>query len=99
MNLEDIFTLVQLWKVHVDDAVETPGAHQGAVQNICTVGGRHDDHVFVGAEPVHLGQELVQGIFALIVSSGEVVLATGTANGVDLIDENDTWRFFFRLFE
>ena len=61
---------------------------QGAVmpvQNIGTVGCRHDNHAF---RTVHFNQHLVEGLFALIVTSTQTG-ATVSSNRIELVDEDD----------
>ena len=53
-----------------------------------TSGGGHHDDAFVGGEAVHFHQQLVQGLFALVVTAAQARAAMA-AHGVDLIDEHD----------
>ena len=89
MNQEDSFTLVQTWEIYVDFSVETTRTKQGAVEHVYTVGGCQDDDTAVGAESVHLGKEGVQGILTFIIATHSWVFASGTAHGINLIDEDD----------
>src|SRR5699024_8426963 len=76
--------------------VETAWAQQRRVQNIRAVRRSDQDNTFAVAEAVHLYQQLVEGLLALIVSttgSGST-LAT---NRVDLVDEDDTRPIFLSL--
>ena len=68
--------------------VEAARTQQGVVQDVRAVGGRHDDDALVVAEAVHLHQQLVEGLLALVVSAAEAA-ASLTADGVDLVDEDD----------
>src|SRR2546426_935554 len=47
--------------------VEATRAEQGRIEDIRTVGRRHQDDAFVRFEAVHLNQQLIQGLFALVV--------------------------------
>ncbi len=49
-------------------------------------------------EAVHLHEELVQRLLALVVSAAEARAAVA-ADGVDLVDEDDAGRAFLGLFE
>lgn len=63
-----------------------------------TVGCSHQDHAFVGFETIHLDKELVERLFAFIVTAAK----TGTtmaAHSVDFIDEDDARCVLFALFE
>src|SRR4029453_12845740 len=57
----------------VDDdlPVEPPGAEQRRIQDLGSVRGRHDDDALGRVEAVHLDQELVQRLLALVVPPDE----------------------------
>ena len=67
MHFKNGPALGQVRHVHVNLAVKAPCTHEGLVQNIRTVGRREDDDSAVGAEAVHLGEELVEGVFPFVV--------------------------------
>ena len=79
--------------------VKSSGTQQSRVEHVGTVGSSKDDNTAVRAETVHLGQQLVERRFALVVTAGHYVLATRTAYGIDLVDKDDTRRFLLRLAE
>ena len=89
MNLEDGLALVDIGQVHMYLSVEASGTQQGLVQDVGAVGGSQDDDAAVGAEAVHLGQQLVQGALALVVAPHHRVAGTGAAHGINLVDEDD----------
>src|ERR671912_209416 len=70
-------------------AVEAARAQQGRVEDLGPVGGAQHDHVLGAGEAVHLGQDLVQGLFALVVAADAEGPAAGPADGVQLVDEDD----------
>ena len=88
MDFQDGLAAVDIRPVHQDLPVETSRAEQGRVQDLRAVGGGHDDDPFVGFESVHLHQELIEGLFPLIVSAHDVD-PPGLAQGIQFIDEND----------
>ena len=57
------------------------------------VGGGDEDDALALAEPVHLDQQLVEGLFALVVTAAQASAAL-PADGVDLVDEDDAREFF-----
>src|SRR6202041_2464351 len=59
--------------------------------------GDEDDAV-VGLEAVHLDEELVEGLLALVVSAAEACAAV-TADRVDLVDEDDAGGVLLALLE
>ena len=78
--------------------VKTAGAQQRRVEDVGTVrrGDRND--AFVGAEAVHFYKQLVQRLFAFIVTAAETCAALA-AYGVDFVDEDDARRVFLSLGE
>jgi hypothetical protein len=79
-------------------AVETSGAQQRWIEDVRPVGGAHYDEAAVAAEPVHLDQDLVERLLALIVALTNPGTAL-TPGGVELVDEDDRGRRFARLAE
>src|SRR6186713_825981 len=98
MDFEDGFAAFQIRLVDGDLAVETTGTQQGRIQNIRAVGGSQYDNTAVSSKTIHFHQQLVQGAFPFIIAH-DGVLASCTADGVDLIDEDDTGRLLTCLFE
>ena len=90
------------WRVHLEDAVatdhvggldgdlpvEAARAQQGRVEDVGAVGRRDEDDVGLDVEAVHLDEQLVEGLLALVVAAAEAG-ATVPADGVDLVDEDD----------
>ena len=68
-------------------AVEASRSQQGGVEDLGPVGGGDDDDARARFESVHLRQELVEGLLALVV--GHDGPAPALADGVDLVDEDD----------
>ena len=57
------------------------------------------DHAFGAGEAVHLGEDLVEGLLALVVAAEDARAAAGPADGVDLVDEDDRRGDLARLVE
>ena len=86
-------------RVRNDDLpVETAGTQQRRIEHVGTVGRRDDDDAFVGFKAVHLDEQLVERLFALVVAAAETG-ATMAADGVDFVDEDDARRVLLRLLE
>src|SRR6185437_4275992 len=98
MDLEDGFAAFQIGFVNGDLAVETAGTQQGSVQYVGAVGGGQHDDAAVAAEAVHFHKQLVEGAFPFVVAH-DGVLTTGTADGVDLVDEDHAGGLFPGLLE
>ena len=67
MHLEDLRPALAVGPIDGDLAVEAPGAQQRRVEDVGPVGGRDHDDVVLRLEPVHLDQELVERLLALVV--------------------------------
>ena len=80
--------LARLGERHDDLAVEAAGTQQGRIEDVGTVGGRHDDDALGGLEAVHLGEHLVERLLTLVVTATEAGAALA-ADRVDLVDEDD----------
>jgi hypothetical protein len=75
-----------------------PGRSSAGIEHIGPVGGGDDDDALVGLKAVHLDQQLVQRLLALVVRIAEAVAAMA-ADRVDFVDEDDARRVLLGLFE
>ena len=75
-----------------------PGRSKRGIEHVRPVGGRDHDHIRAAVEPVHLDQDLVERLLALVVTAAEPGAALAT-DRVDLIDEDDARRAFLGLIE
>ena len=89
MHLEDLLALLDIGQAHLDLTIEASGTHQRLIQNIGSVRSRQDDHAGIGLEAVHLRKQLVERIFTFVVARESGILATGTTDGVDLVDKDN----------
>ena len=69
MDLQDLFAALEVGQFHRNTAVKAAGTGQSRVKGIRTVGGREDDDAAVALEAVHLGEQLVQGLLALVIAA------------------------------
>ena len=99
MHFKNRPALREVRHVHVNLPVEAPGTHQSLVQNIGAVGRRQDDDPAVGAKPIHLREELIQGVLALVVRTHAGVFAPSSSDCVNLINEDDGRCLFLGLLE
>ena len=98
VHLEDLLAADDVRVGHDDLPVETAGAQQRRVEHVGPVGGGDEDDAFVRLEAVHLDQELVQRLLALVIAAAEAGAAMA-ADRVDLVDEDDAGRVLLRLLE
>ena len=98
VDLQDLLAALEVGQLHGHPAVKAAGAGQGRVKGFGSVGGGQNDDTGVALKTVHFGQQLVQGLLALIVAA---VLAAAAllANGIDLINKHNAGRFLLGLLE
>ena len=97
-TLQDLLAADDVGVRHHDLAVEAAGTQQRRVEHVGTVGGGDDDDAFVGLEAVHLDEQLVQRLLALVVAAAEAGAAMA-ADRVDFVDEDDAGRVLLGLLE
>ena len=98
VHLEDAGAPLDVGPGHDDPAVEAAGAQQRRVEHVGPVGGGDQDDAVVRLEAVHLDEQLVQRLLALVVTTAEARAAVAT-DGVDLVDEDDAGGVLLPLLE
>ena len=98
VDLEDLLAALAVGAVDDDLAVEAAGPQQRRVEDVGPVGGGDQDDVVLHLEAVHLDQQLVQRLLALVVTAAHAGAAVA-ADGVDLVHEDDAGRVLFGLLE
>ena len=98
VHLQDLEAAPEVGRVHRDLAVEPARPQQRGVEHVRPVGGGDQDHAAADVEAVHLDQQLVQGLLALVVAAAHAG-ATVPADGIDLVDEDDRGRVLLGLLE
>ena len=101
VDLEDLDAARLVGRVDRDAAVEAARAKQRGVEDLGAVGRAEDDHVRARLEAVHLGEDLVERLLALVVAAADagVVARARAADRVELVDEDDRRRRLLRLLE
>ena len=97
MNLEGSQTSGIVGPVHNNPAVKTAGTQQRLVQYFRPVGGSQQNNSLGGVKAVHLSQQLVQRLFPFVIPAHTVI--PGFADGIDLINEDNTGRHLAGLLE
>src|SRR5581483_1363384 len=98
VHLEDLPATLAVGAVHDHLAVEAAGAKERGVEDVLAVGGRDQDDVVLHLEAVHLHQELVERLLALVVAPAHAGAAV-PADGVDLVHEDDAGGVLLGLLE
>jgi hypothetical protein len=101
VHLEDGGPPGPVGRLNRDPAVEAARAEKRLVEHVGPVGRADHDHARGGVEAVHLGQDLVQRLLALVVAAAEARDArrSRAADRVELVDEHDRGRGLLRLRE
>ncbi len=98
VHAQDLFAALDIRVGDRHLTVEPARTQQCGVQNVFPVGRGQNDDAFVGFKSVHFHQKLVQRLFAFIVTTA-ITCATMAAHGVDLVNEDNTWRVLLGLLE
>ena len=98
VHAQDLLAAGDVGVRHGDLTVEAARTQQGGIEHVGTVGRGDEDDALVGFEAVHLDQQLVEGLLALVVAAAEAGAAMA-ADRVDLVDEDDARRVLLRLLE
>src|SRR6266511_2658800 len=76
--------------------IEPSGAQQRRVENFRPVGGGHDNDALIRVKSVHLSEQLIERLLALVMAR-QNVHATSFTERVELVDEYNARRMLHRL--
>src|SRR2546423_5130581 len=87
VHAQDSLAAFEIGKIDDDAAIEAAGTKKRGVENVRTIRRGDEDDAVVRFESVHLDEELIERLFALVMSATQACAAV-TADSVDLIDED-----------
>src|SRR5207244_2688476 len=93
---QNFLTALDVGPGNHDLTIEAAGTEKRGIEDVGPIGGRDEDHALVGLEAIHLDEELIQGLLALVVTAAQAGAAMAT-DGVDLVHEDDAWRVLLAL--
>jgi len=96
VDLQDALAAPHVGARHHYAPVEAPRPQQGRVEDVGTVGCGNEYDTFVGLEAIHLHQQGIQRLLALVVAATQAGAAMAT-DGVDLVDEDDAGSILLAL--
>src|SRR4051794_34127471 len=96
--LEDLPATDAVGPVDDDLAIEAARAQKCRIEDVGPVRRGDQNDVVLQLEPVHLDEELVEGLLALVVPTAQAGAAVA-ADGVDLVHEDDARRGLLGLLE
>src|SRR5262249_34270543 len=79
-------------------ALEAPRPQERRVERVGPVRSRDDDDICRGIETVHFDQDLVEGLFALVVTTSQAGTPLASYR-VDFVDKDDAWGVALGLLE
>ena len=88
MHAQDLLAALHIRTVDRDLTVKTTGTQQCRIQDVRTVGRSDQDDRLALLKTVHLDQQLVERLLALVVTAAQASSAL-TSHSIDLIDEDD----------
>ena len=98
VHAEDAFAPLDIGTIHDDAPIETARPEEGRIEHVRTVGRGDEDDALVRLEAIHLDQQLVERLFALVVPATQPRAAM-TPDRVDFVDEDDAGRVLLALLE
>src|SRR5258708_26691757 len=98
MDPQDRFTTINIRGIDDYLAIKAPRPQQRAIQHIRPIGRCQHDDARINGKSVHLDQELIERLLALIIYRPDVN-APLTSDGIQFIDEYYTRRLRFGLLE
>src|SRR5262245_37259154 len=97
MNFENSQATGPVGSIYGDTSIEASRTQESNIEAIRAVRSAYDHECLAFIKSIHLDQQLVEGLFALVVSIDAG--STLSSNRVNFIDKDDAWRCFFRLLE
>ena len=88
MDFEDFFSIFEGGEIDRHLAIESTRPQECLIEDIGTIGRCHDDHIGIVIESVHLCENLIERLFAFIVTASDT-RGSLLSDGIDLIDEYD----------
>jgi glucuronate isomerase len=89
VDLEDLSAAGAVGRLDGDPAVEAAGAQQRRIEHIRAIGRRQNDHRLARVEAVHLDQQLVERLLALVVPTEHIASTAPPPDRAQLVDEDD----------
>ena len=89
MDAQDALAALAVGTLDGDVPVEPARAAQRRVEDVGPVGRADHDDAAGDVEAVHLDEQLVEGLLALVRTAGGAAATALAAGGVELVDEDD----------
>ena len=99
VHIENCYTVIEVGEFNIYLTVKTACTHKCFVKNVGTVSCCKNNYTAISAKTIHFGEELVQRVFTLVVTSHTWAFATSSSHSINLINKDNTRRFLFCLTE
>src|SRR3972149_10486303 len=96
MNLQYTLAPDLARPVHQNRAIKAAWPEQSRIQNLGTVGCRHEDDAHLWIKTIHFHQQLIEGLLPFIMPP-DGIDAAGLAECVKFVNEDDAGRLLFGL--
>ena len=97
MNIVDFASLVDRRQSDLYLTIHATRSFQRRVESVGQIGSGQNNDRLISCETIHLDEELIQCVIALIITTKLLVTLLG--NRIDFINEDDGWRELLRLLE
>src|SRR5689334_913613 len=98
MDGQNAFTALHVGALHDHASVEATRAQQCRIEHVGAIGRSDQDHTVIRLKAVHLDQQLVERLFALVVTAAQTSAAMAS-DRVNFVNEDDAGRVLFALFK
>jgi hypothetical protein len=86
MYIEYLSSSLQIRQIDFHKSVKSPGPNECRIQQVLAIGGSHHNDILASFKPIHLHQDLVQGVVSFIV--GSMTTASFPSHCVDFVNED-----------
>ena len=97
MDFKYIDTPLLIRLSHIDGPVKPPRTTQRLIKHLRPIGCRQNNNRFTVIKTIHLCQKLIQCLLPFVIASELIIPAL--TNGVNLINKNNAWSLYLRLFK
>lgn len=89
VDLEDFDACLEIGPVEEDMPVESSRSQKRRIENIGAIGCGHDNDMGALLEAIHLREDLIERLLALVMTSAKACSSTLSPDRINLIDEDD----------
>ena len=99
MHRKNLTASSDVGETHSDLAIKATRSRERRIEHIWTIRRRDHNHLIARVKSIHLNENRVERLLALIVTARREAAAATTTDRVDFVEEDDARRILFRLLE